>query len=52
MPYPHFVIPAKAGIHHLSVRFRLTVPEEIDRLVMDSHLRGNDETVIDWQNLA
>ena len=33
---PHtFVIPAKAGIHHLSLKFR--------QAVMDPRLRGGDE---------
>jgi hypothetical protein len=34
---PLFVIPAKAGVHHRRYKFR--------RQVMDSRLRGGDETL-------
>ncbi len=37
IPSANFVIPAKAGIHHLTVRFGMMGS------VMDSRLRGNDE---------
>ncbi|MEQ1539985.1 MAG: hypothetical protein ABL928_13745, partial [Sphingorhabdus sp.] len=40
---PHFVIPAKAGIHHLTLKFRVQV--------LDPRLRGGDdkrENIIFW----
>ena len=40
---PLFVIPAKAGIHHRSVRFTLRSFRKPPVRVMDSRLRGNDE---------
>ena len=36
-PFPTFVTPAKAGSHHLPMKFIAPV--------MDSRLRGNDELV-------
>jgi hypothetical protein len=42
-PLPHcFVIPAKAGVYHRWMIF--------ERRVMDSRLRGNDESE-DWEVL-
>jgi hypothetical protein len=37
-----FVIPAKAGIHHLHSRFK-RVGLDLLNPVMDSRLRGNDD---------
>jgi hypothetical protein len=38
-----FVIPAKAGIHHLTVNFQLRSPAKPEVPVMDSRFRGNDD---------
>jgi hypothetical protein len=43
--FSRFVIPAEVGIDILSIRFRLSQPFKIDRQMMDSRLRGNDEAL-------
>jgi hypothetical protein len=41
--FSNFVIPAKAGIHHLMVIFQMHCPMKPEVPVMDSRIRGNDE---------